>query len=193
MPSLISTVHFPSPVRRVALNAEEIAKAARVEAGEAARQLAYRQGFADASEFQTQQLAEQREEVISLVERTFESLRQETEKMWKDFGSLLPQVAIEVARRIISGMEPESERVRQTVDEVLAELAPGTRDIEIRLAPGDLAVLSRYDEKCQDRFPGLRFVADETLVVGDCLLHSPFGRLDATIGTKFQTLAASLK
>ena len=75
----------------------------------------------------------------------------------------------------------------------MAELAPGTRDIEVILPPSDLELLSPDDSQYHERFPGLRFTADGALSAGDCRLRSAFGLVDATVATKLQTLARSLR
>lgn len=193
MPSSASAIRFSGPLRRVAFQPEDIQRATRHEELEAARQAAYQKGFEDATSFLNQQLAEQRADVIQLMEQTFKSLEEQRDQLVQQLGAVLPGIATEIARRVLCGLEPDARRVESLVEEVLGELAPGTRDIEISLPPADLALLGRYDEKFRDRFPGLRFVADATLSVGDCRLRSSFGLIDATIATKLETLARSLQ
>jgi flagellar assembly protein FliH len=170
-----------------------MADAVRLEEMEAARQAAYQQGFADASAFVSQQMAEQRAEVIQLMEQTFKSLEEQRGELVREVGAVLPGIATEIARRVLCGLEPDRERIERVVAEVLGELAPGTRDIEIRLHSADLALLGRYEERFHERYPGLHFVADDTLTIGDCRLRSSFGLVDATIATKLETLARSLQ
>jgi flagellar biosynthesis/type III secretory pathway protein FliH len=193
MQSSANTVRFSAPLRRAAFSPAEIVEAAKSDEIEAARQAAYRQGFADASDFLNQQLAEQRADVIRLMEQTFKALEGEREEMWRKLGAALPGISVEIARRVLCGLEPDTARVQRVIDEVLSEIAPGTRDIEVILPPADLELIARYDEKYVERFPGLRFVADASLAVGDCRMKSPFGLVDATIATKLQTLSRSLQ
>ncbi len=193
MPSSANVLTLSVPLRRVAFCREEMARAIRREEAEAARQAAYQQGFADATAFLNQQLAEQRADVIQLMEQTFKSLEEQRAELVRQLGAVLPDIATEIARRVLCGLEPDRQRIERTVDEVLGELAPGTRDIEITMHPGDLQLLGRYDEKFADRYPGLRFVADKTLAVGDCRLRSSFGLVDATLATKLETLSRSLQ
>ncbi len=193
MPSSANRLTLTAPLRRVGLHHEEMADAVRQEAVEAARQAAYQQGFADASAFFDQQLAEQRADVIRMMEQTFQSLEEQRGELVGQFGAVLPGVATEIARRVLCGLEPDRERIERTVAEVLGELAPGTRDIEVRLHSADLALLGRYEERFSDRYPGLRFAADDALAIGDCRLRSSFGLVDATLATKLETLSRSLQ
>lgn len=193
MPPITSTITLSTPLRRVGLRLEEIAGAVRRDEVEAARQAAYQHGFADASDFLNQQLAEQRADVIQLVEQTFKSLEEQRGELLRQFGAALPGIATEIARRVLCGLEPDRNRIERTVDEVLAELSPGTRDIEIVMHPADLDLLGRYEEQFRERYPGLRFVGDDSFAVGDCRLRSAFGIVDATIATKLATLSQSLQ
>jgi flagellar biosynthesis/type III secretory pathway protein FliH len=127
------------------------------------------------------------------MEHTFKALEEQRHELVRQLGAVLPGIATEIARRVLCGLDPDSVRVERAIDEVLSELAPGTRDIEIALPAADLALLGRYDEKFRDRYPGLRFVADPSLMVGDCRLRSSYGLVDATIATKLDTLARSLQ
>jgi len=193
MPSSANAITLPAPLRRAGLNLAVMAGALREEEIETARQAAYQQGFAAASEFLNQQLAEQRADVIQLMEQTFKSLDEQRGELLGQLGGVLPGIATEIARRVLCGLEPDQQRVERTVDEVLGELSPGTRDIEITMHPADLELLGRYEEKFRDHYPGLRFVAEESLAIGDCRLRSSFGLVDATIATKLETLSRSLR
>lgn len=188
-----SMVRLSAPLRRVGFRPEEIAGSFRQEEVEAARQAAYQEGFEAASQFLNQQMAEQRAEVIQLMEQTFKALDEQRADLMVQVGKVLPGIATEIARRVLCGLAPDQSRIERTVDEVLSELAPGTREIEVILHPGDLELLGRYDEKYREQYPGLRFVADRSLAVGDCRLRSSFGLVDATIATKLETLARSLQ
>ncbi len=193
MLSSANTIQLAAPLRRVGFHAADIAAAVQREDLAAVRETAYQKGFADASEFLNQQLAAQRADVIQLIEQTFKSLGEQRGELLGQLGAVLPGVATEIARRVLCQLEPDRNRIERTVDEVLGELSPGTRDIEIMMHPADLELIGRFDEKFQDRYPGLHFVADDNLVVGDCRLRSSFGLVDATIATKLATLSRSLQ
>ncbi|MEA3212877.1 MAG: flagellar assembly protein FliH [Chthoniobacter sp.] len=193
MPSSLNHVTLSAPLRRAGFHLEEMTGAVRREEMETARQAAYQHGFADASAFLSQQLAEQRADVIQLMEQTFKSLEDQRGELLRQVGAVLPGLATEIARRVLCGLEPDRNRIERTVDEVLGELSSGTKDIEITMHPADLELLGRYEEKFREPYPGLRFVGDGSLAVGDCRLRSSFGLVDATIATKLENVSRSLR
>ena len=184
MPPPINRVKFSAPLRRAGF---------RVEKTDASVETAYQKGFADASEFLSKQIAEQRGEVVQLMEHTFKSLEEQHGHLLRQVGEALPELAVEIARRVLCGLEPDRERIKRAVDEVLGELAPNTRDVEITMHRADLELLASYEERFRDLYPGVRFAADDSLTVGDCKMRSSFGLVDATIATKLEKISRSLK
>lgn len=192
MPSSANVIRLQAPLKRAALTPEEIAAAARQDEIETIRQEAYQKGFMDATAFSEKQVAEQRAEMIQLVEETFKSLADQRDQLWQQVGNLLPQLATEIARRVLCNLEPDRERMERAVEEVLSEIAPGTRDVEIAMNPADLELLDGYSEGFRHTYPGLTFLSDEKLKVGDCRLKSGFGLVDATVATKLENISRSL-
>jgi flagellar biosynthesis/type III secretory pathway protein FliH len=193
MPSSANVIRLGAPLRRAAFDAAEIARAAQQQAAEAAREEGYQKGFMDATAFMNQQLNEQRADVIQLMEKTFKSLGEQSEAMWQQLGAILPDLATEIARRVLSGLPPDRERIEASVREILCELSPGTRDVEITLHPSDMELLGRFEEEFTETYPGLRFIADSKLAVGDCRLRSSFGLVDATVAAKLDNISRSLR
>jgi len=184
MPPSVNRVKFAAPLRRAGF---------QVEKTEPAVEAAYQKGFADASEFLNKQVAEQRAEVVQLMEQTFKSLEEQQGHLLRQVGEALPELALEIARRVLCGLEPDRERIKRTVEEVLGELSPNTRDVEITMHRADLELLASYEERFRDLYPGVRFAADDSLTIGDCKLRSSFGLVDATIATKLEKISRSLR
>src|ERR1700750_883798 len=111
MPSSANTVRLSQPLRRAALRPGEIERAHWEERTEEIRQAAYQKGFEDASAFLNQQLAEQRADVIQLMEQTFKSLENQRQELVRQIGAVLPGVATEIARRVLCGLEPDAVRI----------------------------------------------------------------------------------
>jgi flagellar assembly protein FliH len=193
MRSSIKQVRFSAPLRRVSLQAEEILALRHHEELERVRKAAYQQGFEDAKTWLDKQMAEQRTEVIQMQEQTLQSITHGYERFMSQLGSVLPSLAVEISRRVLGGLEPDRERVERVVNETLSEIAPGTSDIEVALCPADYELMNSYHPQLQDKFPGLHFVADAGLQVGDCRMRSGFGIVDARVETKLQNLSRSLK
>jgi len=193
MSSSSDTVRFSAPLRRISLRRAEIDAAAAQDEREAARKAAYQQGFEDASSFLNQQLVEQRGDVIRLQEETFNAISEQLAAQLDELRGLLPELVMEMTRRVLSGLEPDRARIERTVAEVLAEMVPGARDVEIALHPGDKELLGQFDPRFEEKYPGLRFIGDPTLKIGDCMMRSRFGIVDGRLETKLDNLSRSLQ
>jgi flagellar assembly protein FliH len=187
------TLLFTAPVRRISLDRAEIDAAAKRDEAEALRKAAYQQGFDDASAFLDQQLVEQRGEVIRLQEETFSAIAQQHAAQLDELRGLLPELVMEMARRVLAGLEPDRVRAERTVAEVLAEMVPGARDVEIALHPADMELLGQFDPQFEQKYPGLRFIGDPNLKLGDCMMRSRFGIVDGRLETKLEKLSRSLQ
>jgi flagellar biosynthesis/type III secretory pathway protein FliH len=193
MPSLPNTVRLAAPLRRISLDRAEIDAAAERDEREAMRKAAYQQGFEDASSFHNQQLVEQREDVIRLQEETFNAISEQHAAQLDELRALLPDLVMEMTRRVLSGLEPDRGRIERTVAEVLAEMVPGARDVEIALHPADKELLGQFDPQFEEKYPGLRFIGDPNLKVGDCMMRSRYGIVDGRLETKLDNLSRSLQ
>ena len=193
MSSSSDTVRFSAPLRRISLRRAEIDAAAEQDEREAARKAAYQQGFEDASSFLNQQLVEQRGDVIRLQEETFNAISEQFAAQLDELRGLLPDLVMEMTRRVLSGLEPDRGRIERTVEEVLAEMVPGARDVEIALHPADKELLGQFDPRFEEKYPGLRFIGDPTLKIGDCMMRSRFGIVDGRLETKLDNLSRSLQ
>ena len=187
------TVRFTAPLRSISLRREDIDAAAARDEREAFRKAAYQQGFEDATAFLNQQLVEQRGDVIRLQEETFTAIGEQHAAQLDELRGLLPDLVMEMARRILSGLEPSRGRVERVIAEVLAEMVPGARDVEITLHPADMELLGQFDPRFEDKYPGLHFIGDPALKVGDCMMRSRFGIVDGRLETKLKNLSRSLR
>ncbi|MEI7591343.1 MAG: FliH/SctL family protein [Deltaproteobacteria bacterium] len=154
---------------------------------------AFRKGFQEANDLLAQQILEQRAEIAQLQDSVFVSLGKQVESINHQVSQMLPDLVIEITRRVLAGIEPDAETVRRIIAETLAEIAPGSTDVEIWLNPKDLALVESLDQALEQKFPGIKLSADPELIPGDCRAKSRFGAIDARIFTKLQNIARSLK
>jgi len=187
------SVRLTAPLRRISLRRAEIDAARESEEREAFRKAAYQQGFEDASAFLNQQLVEQRGEVIRLQEETFTAIAEQHAGQLDELRRLLPGLVMEIARRALSGLEPDRGRVEGAIAEVMAEIVPGARDVEIALHPADLELIGHFDPEFEGKYAGIRFVSDSNLKVGDCTMRSRFGVVDGRLETKLENLSRALQ
>lgn len=164
-----------------------------LEEHESACQEAYNRGFHEATEALTNQIAEQRAEVAQLQDAVFKNLAAQSETLAHEVSQILPDLILEITQRVLAGFKPDAETVRNTISETLAEVAPGSTDVELRLHPQDLALVRGVDAELEQKYPGIKLTADSELTPGDCVAKSRFGMIDARVLTKLQNVARSLK
>lgn len=164
-----------------------------LEEHQAACEEAYNQGFQTATEALTNQIAEQRAEVAQLQDSVFKNLATQAETLANEVSQILPDLILEITHRVLAGFKPDAETVRKTISETLAEVAPGSTAVEIRLHPQDLTLVRGVDAELEQKYPGIKLTADPELSPGDCVAKSRFGLIDARVLTKLQNVARSLK
>lgn len=160
---------------------------------EAAIETAHKKGFQEATDSLNQQILEQRAEIAHLQEKLFVSVAEQANALAHQVSEMLPDLVIEIARRVLAGMEPDQAVVKKIITETLAEIAPGSSDVEVVLNPQDFALVGDIDKEFEQKFPGIKFSTDPELTPGDCRAKSRFGTIDARIFTKLQNMGRSLK
>jgi flagellar assembly protein FliH len=159
---------------------------------QAAHENGFQKGFEEASQTLTLQFLEQRTQLANLQEQTLKAISCQFASLLEEVRRALPSLAIDVARRALAGTTLDSIQVEAIAKEVLAELAPGTPDIKLRLCPDDLLLVEALAEEFGQNYPGLELVADPNLSSGDCLADSPFGTIDARVAGKLGNIAQAL-
>jgi flagellar biosynthesis/type III secretory pathway protein FliH len=155
---------------------------------ETVRREAYQRGFEDASAMIETQLLEQREEVAHLQEKTLQALAGHHEALERQLRAALPELTMEIVRRVLGSMEPDQEAVFKIVSEVLQGLAPGPETVEVCLSGRDLKLMVNYQAGLRDRYPQIEFRVDPDLQPGDCIVTSRFGALDGRLATKLRSV-----
>ena len=160
---------------------------------EAARREGYKRGFEDASAVIETQLVEQREDVAHLQHKTFQALASHHESLTRQLRVAMPELTMEIVRRVLGGMEPDKAAVLKIVNEVLQGIAPGPEAVEVSLSARDLKLVETYQPGFRERHPQIEFRADPDLLPGDCTVTSRFGSLDGRLATKLRSVARLLQ
>lgn len=164
-----------------------------LEEHEAACDAAYRRGFQEANELLTKQILDQRAEIAQLQDSLFQSLSKQADSLALQVSETLPDLVLEISRRVLAGMTPDRAAVERILSETLAEIAPGSTEVEVYLNASDLALVEGIAESYGHKYPGIKLTADPELAPGDCRAKSRFGTIDARLFTKLQNVARSLK
>jgi flagellar biosynthesis/type III secretory pathway protein FliH len=189
---LVKTIRLPHLLVSVELASEPAAPAPApaftAEELEAARREGYKRGFEDASAMIEAQIAEQREEMGHLQQKTLQALADHHDSLTRQLRETMPELTIEIVRRLLGGMEPTQEAVLRIVNEVLQGVQPGPEEIEVCLSDHDLKLMENYQTGFRDRYPRIAFRADPGLQPGDCTVTTRFGALDGRLATKLRSV-----
>ena len=157
-----------------------------------ATQEAYQRGIDDARGAADQQMVEFRADVEQLRDGVLKKLSGVETALLAQLRDALPELAVEIARRLLAGYEPPAEIVSRLCEEALAELFPERENLELVVGPRDAAFLEQLNPGWKARYPGLRIQIENTLAPGDCQVRSRFGLTDARQSTKLTALSHSL-
>ena len=160
---------------------------------QSACEAAYAKGFQEANDLLAQQILDQRAELAQLQDAVFVSLSKQHASLAAQVSETLPDLVIEIVQRVLGGMQPDRPAVERLLAETLAEIAPGSTDVEVFLSATDLELVGRLMADYEHKYPGIKLTADPELLPGDCRAKSRFGTIDARVLTKLQNVARSLK
>lgn len=164
-----------------------------VEQLEEACEEAYQRGVADGAARALAEMQEHRDAVGMLQSATLENLTKQHSELVEEAGKRLPEFALEVTRRVLSGWEPSPEILKCIVDEVLAEMAPAEGDVEVWLCERDLALIKEITPELVARHPEIKLKVDPSLAPGDCHARSRFGAVDARLSTKLNNIEKNIR
>jgi flagellar assembly protein FliH len=153
---------------------------------------AYRRGGDDERALANHQMVEYRMEVQQLSDGVLNKLSGLEGALFAQLRDALPGLALDIARRLLAGFEPDAEMLERLCREALDQLFPDREGLEITLRPKDAELIGRLDPTWMSRYPGLRVTTDASLSPGDCLVRSRFGLTDARMATKISALERGL-
>lgn len=157
-----------------------------------ATQDAYRRGVDDARAAADQQMVEFRADVVQMRDGVLKKLSGLDATLIAQLREALPELALDLARRLLAGYEPTAEVVSRVCEETLTEIFPERENLELVVCPRDAKFLADSTPDWMQRYPGLRIQTDPTLAPGDCQVRSRFGLIDARRETKIAALARGL-
>jgi len=159
---------------------------------EAIRRESFRQGQDAARAFGDRQLVDIRSDVQHLQDGIFGKLADIEPTLLGQIRAALPDLALDLARRLMAGFEPSPEIIERICREALDQLCPERENLELILSPRDAHLLEQVSPEWLQRYPGLKVRTDVSLVAGDCQVRSRFGLTDARRVTKLETLSLGL-
>ena len=155
-------------------------------------EMAYRRGVDATRASADQQMVEFRHDMEQLSDRVLKQLSALEASLLAEVGEALPVLAVEIAKRLLSGYEPPPEVVSRLCQEALEQLYPEREGLELSLSERDAVLLNSLNPDWLKRYPNLRIRGDSALAPGDCQIRSRFGLTDARRDTKLATLTHHL-
>jgi flagellar assembly protein FliH len=155
---------------------------------------AYENGRREGERALNEQLIHQRNETIEIQRGILESLQRTLPQIAREAESVMIEIALESAKKIVAGMPVDAAMVEATVREALRQ-AEDSAEIVIQLHPEDLALLRQHQSPLLDGLPEagpLRFVSSTEVSRGGCIIQTRFGLIDARRETKIEQLRQSL-
>jgi flagellar assembly protein FliH len=157
-------------------------------------QAAYERGLGDGEKRLSEQLLRQRTEMLEMQNGVLASLRQAVPKVVRQSESGVVQLALEVARKLVSDLPVSAEMIEAAVRSALVQ-AESNAEIQIFLHPDDLALLERSNSPVLLPGPGneaLHFHSSAEVTRGGCLVETRFGVIDSSRETKLKLIRQSL-
>lgn len=152
---------------------------------DAARQEGAQQGHAEG-------FAQGQSEVrrlVAQIEGILDNFSRPLMRLEDDVVAALGELAVRVAGHLLGrAYQAEPTLLQELVNEALGITASGSRDVEVRLHPDDIAALSPL----LTLSPGQRLIADPALSRGDLRVHAESVRIDATLEARLRAALSAV-
>lgn len=157
-------------------------------------QAGYERGRLDGERALGEQLLRQRTELLALHRGVVESLRRAVPEVVEQTESALVALALETARKLVSGLPVAPEMIEACVREATAQ-AEDAAEFHVFLHAEDLALLRQHNSPLVGPSPEasrMRFQVSPEVTRGGCLVQTRFGTIDARRETKLRQIEQAL-
>lgn len=187
-------IHFHANLRDVRLVTPAAAEADRAARWKQETQACFERGRIEGEEALGHQLMQQRSELMEIHNGVLAALQSVLPQLVRDSERALAQLALEVARKLVSSLPITAEMVEAAMREAMTQVEEST-DMTILLHPEDLALLQRSDSpflKPRDHGAAIRLHEASDVTRGGCMIRTRFGLVDARRETKFELIQKAL-
>ncbi len=154
--------------------------------------VSYEEGYSAARTEANVQIVELRADMQRLSDEVLQKLAQSEAQLIAQLRAALPDLAIDISKRLLAGYTPSAEVIEAIAQETLSQLYPEKESLELYLCPRDAKLLETANPDWKARYTKLTIIADENLSSGDCVVRSRFGVTDARVASKLKALANTL-
>ena len=138
------------------------------------------------------EISKLKEDVSAVVEKVLKDIVQQHADALEEMRCILPILVQEAVTRIVGNFQWDDAAIKGVVADLLAEVAPGSENVEVQLCRVDMARVEQFQNQLRQKFPSLRFAVNDDLVSGDCMVKTKFGMLDGRIATKIKAVGGLL-
>ena len=191
MQSWRETIRFAQPPRRAELTtswSSDLEK--RILDRERA---AAEKGSAEAQRLFSQQLIEQRQQLIALQDGILGALKESIPGVVRDCETHLAGLALEVARKLVDGLPVSTEMIEASISTAMRQVEESAH-YTIFINPADLELLQSASASIlgANDTRKITITASNEVSRGGCIVETPFGRVDARRETKLELLKNAL-
>lgn len=157
-------------------------------------QAAYERGRQDGERALSEQLVRQRGELQELQNGVFDSLRQAVPRLVRESESVLLELAMETARKMVADMPIPVELIETVVKQALSQVEEAV-EYEVFLHPEDLALLQQVNSPMSLPAGGeqkIHLKSSPDITRGGCIIQTRFGIVDARRETKIEILKKAM-
>ncbi len=146
------------------------------------QQVGYQEGMASGSNAIAQQ--------VSQLESMVQQLEQPLDQINADIEGMLVAMVLELSRAVVNAeLNTSADAIKQAVQDAVTQLPREIGAVNISVNPEQVELL----EPLQQRHDNWRFVADDTVHAGGCLIQTNNAKIDNTVDTRFQSVASQLQ
>ena len=138
------------------------------------------------------EIAKLKDDVSAVVEKVLKDIVLQHADALEEMRCILPVLVKEAVARIVGSFEWDDAAIKGVVSDLLAEVAPGSENVEVQLCRVDMARVEQFQNQLRQKFPSLRFAVNDDLVSGDCMVKTKFGMLDGRVATKINAVGGLL-
>ncbi len=155
---------------------------------------AYERGMLDGERKLSEQLVNQRSEILDLKNGVLNSLTQTLPNVINECQDSLVALALQVAEKLVAGLPISVEMVEASIREALAQMEEAT-SYTVQINPADLQLLDQYASPLRQsaQADGIELQASPDISRGGCVVQSRFGVVDAQRATKMALLQKSMQ
>jgi flagellar assembly protein FliH len=187
-----ASLSFSEPLKLVHLAGE--GSVARFSAADltSAREEARQEASQAVTQAYDAEIAKLKDDVSAVVEKVLKDIVLQHADALEEMRCILPVLVKEAVARIVGSFEWDDAAIKGVVSDLLAEVAPGSENVEVQLCRVDMARVEQFQNQLRQKFPSLRFAVNDDLVSGDCMVKTKFGMLDGRVATKINAVGGLL-